>query len=63
MQILCEVADSDKADVDDAVEAALKCVPQWSTTTRAGRSKVLHRLADLIEAKNDELGIYYIVVL
>jgi len=44
-----QVVDSDKRDVDLAVAAAEKAFPEWSRTPAAERSKILLRIADLIE--------------
>src|SRR5205809_5254677 len=44
-----QVADSDSRDVDLAVVAAEKAFVDWSCTTAAERSKILLRIADLIE--------------
>jgi aminomuconate-semialdehyde/2-hydroxymuconate-6-semialdehyde dehydrogenase len=44
-----QVADSDSRDVDLAVVAADKAFADWSRTTAADRSRILLRIADLIE--------------
>src|SRR5437762_9161051 len=44
-----QVADSDSRDVDLAVAAAEKAFVDWSCTPAAERSKILLRIADLIE--------------
>ncbi|MBA3832560.1 MAG: aldehyde dehydrogenase [Chthoniobacterales bacterium] len=44
-----QVPDSDSRDVDQAVAAAEKAFPEWSGTSTAERSRVLLRIADLIE--------------
>jgi 1-pyrroline dehydrogenase len=44
------------AVVDEAVRAARAAFPQWSRTTPRQRSEVLHGIADLIEAHQDELA-------
>src|SRR6266849_7085255 len=44
-----QVADSDGRDVDLAVAAAEKAFADWSKTPAADRSKILLRIADLIE--------------
>src|SRR6188472_4405364 len=44
-----EVADSDAHDVDLAVAAADKAFPAWAKTSAADRSRLLLRIADLIE--------------
>ncbi len=40
-----------RADVDRAVEAAAKALPAWAATHADGRAKLLHRAADLVEAR------------
>jgi aminomuconate-semialdehyde/2-hydroxymuconate-6-semialdehyde dehydrogenase len=50
-----QVPDSDSHDVEAAVAAAEKAFPSWSATTAADRSRVLLRIADLIERDLDEL--------
>ena len=55
------VADSDRRDVDRAVEAAVGAFPAWSSATADERSRVLLRIADLIErAKRHELGLDFL---
>ncbi|HEY8182216.1 MAG TPA: aldehyde dehydrogenase [Thermoanaerobaculia bacterium] len=53
---IAEVPDSDSADIDRAVAAARSAFPAWSRTPAAERSKLLLRLADLIERNFDELA-------
>ena len=50
------VPDSDGADVDAAVGAAREAFPGWSNTPAEQRSRILMRIADLIEARLDELA-------
>jgi aminomuconate-semialdehyde/2-hydroxymuconate-6-semialdehyde dehydrogenase len=51
-----QVADSDARDVDLAVAAAEKAFPGWSQTSAAERSRILLRIADLIERDLDNLA-------
>ena len=51
-----EVPDSDTRDVDLAVAAAEKAFPDWSRIPAAGRSKILLRIADLIERDLEKLA-------
>jgi len=55
---LAEVVNASRADVDRAVQAAKAAFEdgRWSKKTPADRSKVLWRLADLIEAHAEELA-------
>jgi aminomuconate-semialdehyde/2-hydroxymuconate-6-semialdehyde dehydrogenase len=51
-----QVADSDSRDVDLAVDAAEKAFPDWSRTAATARSRILLRIADLIERDLDKLA-------
>lgn len=48
-EVIAHIPDSDERDVDDAVQAAKQAFPAWSRTPAAERSKMLLKLADLIE--------------
>lgn len=50
------VADSQAQDAAEAIAAAQAAFPAWSRTTVAERSRLLSRLADLIEANLEELA-------
>jgi aminomuconate-semialdehyde/2-hydroxymuconate-6-semialdehyde dehydrogenase len=50
------VADSDASDVELAVAAAEKAFPAWSRTAAAERSRILLRIADLIERDLEKLA-------
>src|SRR6476620_4135495 len=54
-EVLAKVPASDAADVDAAVEAAAGAFEAWSTMTPRGRSEVLHKVADAIEADLDAI--------
>ena len=51
-----QVADSDTRDVELAVAAAEKAFPEWSQRPAAERSKILLRIADLIERDLEKLA-------
>src|SRR5438045_1450519 len=51
-----QVPDSDANDVELAVAAAEKAFPSWSKTSTADRSRVLLRIADLIERDLEKLA-------
>jgi aminomuconate-semialdehyde/2-hydroxymuconate-6-semialdehyde dehydrogenase len=51
-----QVADSDNRDVDLAVAAAEKAFPNWSRTSGADRSRILLRIADMIERDLEKLA-------
>ena len=55
-QVICEVAEGDKADIDAAVQAARKAFERgpWSRMDARDRGRVMFRLADLIENEIDE---------
>lgn len=55
-EAIAEVPDSDERDIDDAVRAARAAFPAWSRTTADERSRLLLRLADLIERNLEELA-------
>ena len=51
-----KVADSDASDVELAVAAAEKAFPGWSRTPTADRSRILLRIAELIERDLEKFG-------
>lgn len=51
------VPDSDKADVDVAVDAAAKVFSEWSAMPAERRSHILHKVADLIDANLETLAL------
>ena len=51
-----QVADSDSRDVDLAVAAAERAFPDWAKTPAADRSRLLLRIADLIERDLEKLA-------
>src|SRR5947208_2033726 len=53
-----EIPDSDERDVDAAVQAAEKAFPAWSCTPASDRSRLLLKIADLIE-QNFEMLAYF----
>jgi acyl-CoA reductase-like NAD-dependent aldehyde dehydrogenase len=56
-EILGTVAEAGAADVDAAVKAARKALEgPWGKMSPAEREKVLHKIADLIEKRADELA-------
>ncbi|HEX6086355.1 MAG TPA: aldehyde dehydrogenase [Thermoanaerobaculia bacterium] len=54
--VIAEIPDSDGRDVDDAVQAAKAAFENWSRTPAEQRSRILLKLADLIEQNLDELA-------
>jgi len=57
-EVIARVARGERADIDRAVAAARRAFqnPAWSRMKPLEREKLLHRLADLIEAHADELA-------
>src|SRR3954470_11117158 len=57
-ETICQVAEGDKADIDLAVKAARKAFEEgpWSKMSAAERGRLLLKLADLMEANQDELA-------
>ena len=51
-----QVADSDGRDIELAVTAANNAFPNWSRTSAADRSRILLRIADLIERDVEKLA-------
>lgn len=49
-QVIARVPDSDESDVKLAVESAARAFPGWSRTPAEERSRILLRIAELIEA-------------
>src|SRR5213083_3082639 len=55
-ETVAEVPSGTQADVDRAVEAAKKALPEWLETTPGERGQALLKLADAIEDNADELA-------
>src|SRR6516165_6633744 len=57
-EVICRVAEGDKADIDLAVKAARKAFESgpWPKMTSSQRGRLMHRLADAIENNLDELA-------
>jgi aldehyde dehydrogenase (NAD+) len=57
-EVICQVAEGDKADVELAVKAARKAFEQgpWPRMNASERGRLLNKLADLIEENKDELA-------
>jgi len=54
--VFSQVPDSTSADVDMAVDAATRAFPTWAALSIDARSRILLKLADLIEDNLDELA-------
>jgi 1-pyrroline dehydrogenase len=55
-ETIAEVPSCTAADVDRAVEAAGKALPEWLDSTPGERAELLLKLADVIESNGDELA-------
>src|SRR5205809_537861 len=57
-EVICQVAEGDKADIDLAVKAARKAFEEgpWSKMNASERGLLLNKLADLIEQNREELA-------
>ncbi|MFO0930555.1 MAG: aldehyde dehydrogenase family protein [Gemmataceae bacterium] len=57
-EVICHVAEGDRADVDLAVAAARKAFEEgpWPKMSAAERGRLLNKLADLIERNKEELA-------
>lgn len=56
-KLISKIANSGKKEVDDAVQAANEAFKTWSLTSVQDRSKIMMRIADLIESRLDEFAI------
>lgn len=55
-EVYSQIADSNREDIENAYQAAKEAFPKWSNTTIDERSKILLKIADLIEEKSVELA-------
>ena len=57
-EVICEVAEGDKEDIDAAVDAARDAFDngEWSKMDARDRGQLMYKLADLIEEEKDELA-------
>jgi len=55
---ICQIAEADASDVDEAVKAARKAFESgpWSRMSAAERGRLLYKLAELVEEHADELA-------
>lgn len=54
--VYTKCADSDAADINDAVSAAKQALPAWSNLPVEQRAALLYRIAELIDANTPELA-------
>jgi 5-carboxymethyl-2-hydroxymuconic-semialdehyde dehydrogenase len=55
--LICAVAQGDAADIDRAARAAKAAFPAWAAISGEARKKFLHKIADLIVARADEIAL------
>jgi len=55
-EVITQIAQADKADVDKAVQAARRAFQTWRNVNVSERCRLLHRFADLLEKHKDELA-------
>jgi acyl-CoA reductase-like NAD-dependent aldehyde dehydrogenase len=55
-QIMAEVEQADAARTDEAVARAKAAYPAWRRVTPSDRAQALHRLADALDAKREDLA-------
>jgi acyl-CoA reductase-like NAD-dependent aldehyde dehydrogenase len=53
--VVTSVARASTADVNDAVDAARAAFDGWAATPGRHRARILHRVADVVRARADEL--------
>lgn len=56
-QPFCEIARSDEADVDKALDAAHAAAPGWAKTAPAARAAILNKIADRIDENRANLAV------
>lgn len=54
-EIVAEISTADLSDLDEAYRSAAEAQSSWATVLPAKRAAVLHRCADLIESRRDEI--------
>src|SRR4051812_13529692 len=56
-EVFCEVARSDEADVERALDAAHAAAPAWGKTSAADRAVILNKIADRIEENLESIAV------
>src|ERR1700694_5910975 len=56
-EVFCEVARSDEADIDKALDAAHAAAPPWGKTSPAERAVILNKIADRIEENLESIAV------
>ena len=57
LQPICKVARRDAADIDRAAQAAKAAFPAWAAMPGEKRKALLHKIADAIEARAEEIAL------
>lgn len=55
-EMLAEISEATKEDVDSAVKAARKALPEWAKTSPIERQDLLLKIADIIDANTEHLA-------
>jgi 5-carboxymethyl-2-hydroxymuconic-semialdehyde dehydrogenase len=55
--LICTVARGTATDIDAAAQAAKAAFPAWAATPGVERKRILHRIADLITARAEEIAL------
>lgn len=55
-EMLAEISEATKEDVDSAVKAARKALPEWAKTSPIERQNLLLKIADIIDANTEHLA-------
>lgn len=55
--VICTVARGEAADIDAAAKAAKAAFPAWAAVSGDKRRAILHKIADLIEARAEEIAL------
>ena len=56
-EVFCEVARSDEADIERALDAAHAAAPAWGKTSQAERAVMLNKIADRIEENLESIAV------
>src|SRR6476469_5809770 len=56
-EVFCEVARSDEADIEHALDAAHAAAPAWGKTAPAERAVILNKIADRIEDNLESIAV------
>ena len=56
-EVFCEVARSDEADIEHALDAAHAAAPAWGKTSPAERAVILNKIADRIEENLESIAV------